>query len=92
MAIGFLVNDVWAGFYSIPIVSCVEPFVGYAARKAGQDWRPFAIAQLFYPPWLMEWVNLLDLRLREPLRHRWGWNLFVLGTSDAGAVRETVAP
>jgi 2-polyprenyl-3-methyl-5-hydroxy-6-metoxy-1,4-benzoquinol methylase len=79
MAIGFLVNDMWVNFYAWPCRLFVEPWILSFSAKFGWRYRLNAFEELFYPKWLMAWINCLDLLLKPLLQHRWGWNLFVLG-------------
>lgn len=77
MAIGPLVNDVWHGLLGLPLTVFVDPVAQTAAHKLRFKYSS-AWLEAFYPAWLMERVNLWDMILKEPLRERFGWNLFVL--------------
>jgi SAM-dependent methyltransferase len=78
MALGFLVNDCWAGFYGVLIRNSAEPVVQFAAKRLGVPCKPGAFENLFYPHWLVSLVDRWDGILKPWLRVRWGWNLFVL--------------
>lgn len=84
MTIGFLVNDLWAGIYSISSVVFIEPVLISLLKRLGRfgfNYRNFSLGEVFYPHWLMQPVSCLDLYLKPLLHHRWGWNLFVLSKS-----------
>ncbi len=78
MGIGFFVNDVWHAVYAIPIRFVIEPVLVRVARTVGLQYRPYGFEKLFYPAWLMRWVDRLDQSTAARLKHRWAWNLFVL--------------
>ena len=79
MGIGFLVNDVWTGFYSILSHVFVEPALNpILARTVGRRLPVNVLQVVFCPRWLMRRVHQLDVLLKPVFRHRWGWNLFVL--------------
>ncbi len=78
MGIGFFVNDVWHAFYAIPIRFAIEPIIARVAHMLGLKHVPNRFEKLFYPAWLMRWVDRLDQYTAAKLKHRWAWNLFVL--------------
>lgn len=79
MQIGFFVNDVWAGFYSVLSLVVVEPAFNPLLKKLlGRQLPPNFLMELFCPCWLMGFVHLFDISMKEAFIGRWGWNLFVL--------------
>ncbi len=78
MTIGALVNDVWAGFYGLPIRIFIEPVVRKIAALCGFSYSKFRFEKIFYPAWLMRLVDRLDEKLKPALAGQWAWNLFVL--------------
>lgn len=84
MGIGFLVNDCWHGFYGLAVRRFIEPFIiSIITRTLKIDYAPYSFEEIFYPYWLMERVNVIDLALKPLLKHRWGWNLFVLSNNKS---------
>jgi SAM-dependent methyltransferase len=81
MAIGVLVNDCWAGFYSLLATIFIEPILVRVAAKLDLVYRRRSFQELFYPSRLMDLVDRLDVALKPVLHHWWGWNLFVLKKS-----------
>ncbi len=78
MTIGYFVNDVWFGLYSIPSRLCIIPFINAVASLLHVKYTAKDIEKLFYPRWLMSLVNELDEVTKGVLKDRWGWNLFIL--------------
>jgi len=77
MTLGLLVNDCWAGFYGVKVRTFIEPVL-LGLKKLGLKYKTSCLETLFYPAWLMEIVDRIDIRLKSRLHYRWGWNLFVL--------------
>jgi 2-polyprenyl-3-methyl-5-hydroxy-6-metoxy-1,4-benzoquinol methylase len=84
MAIGFLVNDVWHGFYAILARSVIEPVFVKIGLFCRIGYPLGSFEKLFFPAWLMQRIHQIDLRLKPYLQHRWGWNLFVLSKQPKG--------
>ena len=83
MTIGFFVNDCWHGFYALMSREFLEPVIMELAPLFGKKYVPLSLEErFFYPGWLMKRVNLVDEWLKPVLKHRWGWNLFVLSRDD----------
>ena len=78
MVIGFFVNDVWHGLFTIPIRIFVEPILKRLASLSGLTYKACSFETMFYPRWLMKFVNELDETKKKYLKERWAWNLFVL--------------
>ena len=76
MAIGPLVNDLWHGLLGLPLTAFVDPVLQTAAGKFRFPYSSRFI-EAFYPPWLMERVDVWDTVLKKWLSPRFGWNLIV---------------
>ena len=82
MAIGFFVNDCWHGLFGLPIRVFVAPILTILSTKLHSTltdipFDPVDFERSFYPAWLMERVNVLDMFFKRWLSHRFGWNLIV---------------
>jgi 2-polyprenyl-3-methyl-5-hydroxy-6-metoxy-1,4-benzoquinol methylase len=77
MAIGFFVNDCWAGLLGVPLRVFVTPVLGRVAEIMRLNFDQFRFEERFSPPWLMKRVDLLDQSCKKWLAARFGWNLIV---------------
>lgn len=72
MAIGFIVNDCWHGIYGLLSRLFLVPVIKQFCKNAK------TFERIFYPKWLMRYVDFLDELTKPYMKHRWGWNLFIL--------------
>lgn len=66
MTLGFLVNDIFHGIFGIS-----------SRLFINTTWQKFN-EKIFYPRWLMVFVNELDYLTKPLLWTLWGWNLMIL--------------
>ena len=86
MAIGHFVNDWWSGLLSIPLRAFVYPVLEVASYRLRCNMDTGRIERALCPSWLMERVNDLDIRLKEVLKSRFGWNLIVAQKASPAAL------
>lgn len=86
MAIGHFVNDWWSGLLSIPLRAFVYPVLEVASYRLRCSMDTGRIERALCPSWLMERVNDLDIRLKEVLKSRFGWNLIVAQKASPAAL------
>src|ERR1700741_547959 len=77
MAIGFFVNDCWAGLLGLPLRVYVTPMLAHVAYICGINFNQVAFEERFSPPWLMKRVDVLDQLCKKQFASRFGWNLIV---------------
>jgi len=78
MAIGFFVNDLWHGIFGVVNRIFINPIISNCFAAFGLSYKAHSFEKVFYPRWLMKYVNEFDEATKNLFNKRWGWNLFVL--------------